>query len=217
MKKNLLISAAIVACLTLSGCVIHIDKNGKSGVSSVFGGVTIDDGRTTGNVSTVNGGVDIGSNANVGTISTVNGGVELGTHATARNIDVVNGDIELFQHAKVNGDTTTVNGGVSLFGNNYISGDVVTVNGDIEVISSTIDGSIETNNGDINLTEGVKVGGDIVFKEGKRKYWESSTPTLTIDSDSHVSGSIILLRPVTLKIKNPTLMEKIEYRYEAKH
>ncbi|MDA0805500.1 MAG: hypothetical protein O3A23_07635, partial [Proteobacteria bacterium] len=65
--------------------------------------------------------------------------------------------------------------------------------------------SVITTNGDILITKGSVVEGDVIFEGRPRSWkrwlnWSNKPPELVIDSDAEVKGDIRLYLKVTLKI-----------------
>ncbi len=201
---------------TLSGCVIHVGSDGVDsgfrGVSSVFGEVSVSQGKTVGDVSSVNGGIELEDDVTAGTVDTVNGSIEIGADVSVKEATTVNGDIEAGRNFSSFGKVKTVNGEIVIAQQSRVQGDVATVNGDIVLKSVNIEGDIYTKNGDISLEENTVVHGDLVYGRQDRSR-RNTKPTLTISGDSSVKGDIILKRPVTLYIDDQQLLERIQYRY----
>ena len=108
----------------------------------------------------------------------------------------VNGDIRAGQSLKVSGDVRTVNGSIKQ-ANSRVSESVKTVNGSIELQFTTVGEDVTTTNGDIEL-EGSVVKGDIIFQDVGDGWNNGSKPTLRVDADSEIKGTIYLRREVTL-------------------
>ncbi|WP_100641852.1 hypothetical protein [Alteromonas facilis] len=210
--KHLIIATCV--SFGLSGCVIHV--GGGNGwdiedgeVSSVFGDVSVGEGKYVSHVSSVNGDVTLEDRVTVDHLSSVNGDIDIGEHVTADGVDVVNGDIEIGEHFTNQNGVNSVNGDIDIAEHANINGLVKTVNGDIEIKSGNIDNDIVTTNGDISLLHGSHVTGNIVYEQNSKNYWGSDEPKLVIDAKSRVDGEIILHRPVKLEFANPELQSKV--------
>lgn len=203
----------------VSGCVIHVGSNKSHAAyikdyTSVNKSVYVSANQTVDKISSVNGTITVESDVEAYEISTVNGTIELGSNVKVDEISSVNGTITTDSGLVVANTISTVNGTVNLNEQSTITGTVRSVNGEINAEKSFIEGNIETVNGNISLTENCEVKGDIVYKwSNKSKRYKGKPPVLVIDSTSTVDGKIILERPVTLKIKNKDLIDKVEERF----
>lgn len=211
--------APLVLSLGLTGCVIHVGgghsgDSGGSGVSSLFGDVSVSSGKSVTDVSSVNGDVELEDSVTARTVDTVNGDVEIGDHVQVRSISVVNGEIETGQHFTSESSISSVNGDIDVDAHSRINGDVSNVNGDITLIGTNVSLDVVTNNGDISLLQSTVIAGDLIYRDGNgsKRNW-GTPPTLVIDANSKVEGSIILERPVTLKIDNPAMLDKVQRRF----
>lgn len=83
----------------------------------------------------------------------------------------------------------------------------------------SVNGSIETVNGNVVL-EPSTVEGDIVFEDNDGGGWgwfrNKDKPRLTINDRSEVQGTIILYRPVELRIDDGAIIGDIERHYDAR-
>ncbi|MBU3022525.1 hypothetical protein [Aestuariibacter sp. A3R04] len=217
-QQHKLIALSITSFVLLAGCVVHVGGHASSGgggeVSSVFGSVSVSEGKRVSDVSSVNGDVLLEDNVIASDVSTVNGDVEMGDNIMVDTATTVNGNIQGGENLHVFGETSTVNGNISLSMGSIISGDITTVNGDITLSDTEAKQHIITVNGDISLLGNTQVMGNIVFEETDDG-WElngKSVPVLYIDANVRLSGQIILKRAVTLHIDNPVLEEKIVRR-----
>lgn len=201
---------------TLSGCVIHVGSDGVDtgfrGVSSVFGEVSVSQGKSVGDVSSVNGNIELEDDVTAGTVDTVNGSIEIGSDVSVQEATTVNGDIEAGTNFSSAGKVKTVNGEIVIAQQSVVQGDIGTVNGDILLKSVDVEGNLYTKNGDISLEEKTVIHGDLVFGRQDRPR-RGTKPTLTISGTASVKGDIILKRPVTLYIEDQRLLERVQYRY----
>ncbi|MCW8091419.1 hypothetical protein [Alteromonas sp. ASW11-130] len=209
----------VLASALLSGCIIHVgdgyrEKAGSS-ISTVLGGIDIEEGYLVGDLSTVNGGIKLENNVVAEDVDTVNGGIEMGDNVSIKDANVVNGNIEAGRNLRADGDITTINGDILLKSGADIKGDIETVNGDVSLNAARVGRDITTRNGDIELTEATTVMGDLVWQKSDNNSWtdNASIPVLRISADSIVEGEIKLYRKVELKLDNPSLKTKVRYLY----
>jgi len=125
--------------------------------------------------------------------------------AELRDISKVNGGIRVSSDATLHGSLTTVNGGIQTNPGTEIERRVSTVNGKIRLRDTRVGEDVQTSNGDIFLTDGSIIEGDIVVKD--RRSWlnrifgfEGRNSRIIIDSNSAVRGDIHLYREVDLDI-----------------
>ncbi|GAB3013074.1 DUF4097 family beta strand repeat-containing protein [Bowmanella dokdonensis] len=208
----------LASATLLSGCIIHVDGQGRNGdVSGVFGSIELDEGSQANNLSTVNGGIEIDSRSKVRHVSTVNGGIELGDEVSLASAETVNGGIEAGTQLRVEEDLSTVNGEVLLGKGADVGGSISTVNGDISLDDSRVGRNLETQTGDIRLSGNTLVEGDIVFTARRDnsffKWGSDETPELHITASASVGGQIILQRPVNLHFENAALHDKVVRRF----
>lgn len=215
-QSSLFVTCLGMFWLTLSGCVIHVGSDGidsnYNGVSSVFGEVSVSEGKTVGDVSSVNGNVELEDYVTADKVDTVNGSIEVGRHVAVSEATTVNGDIETGTEFKSEGKVETVNGEINIESMSRVKGDIATVNGDIVLRNVVASGNVYTKNGDMALTEKTLIKGDLIYGRRGRSS-NRSLPVLTISQDSDVQGEIVLKRPVTLRIQNAELLEKVRYLY----
>lgn len=207
----------VLATVTmLQACVVHVNADSRGyDISKVFGGVDVAEGRNVGDIESVNGGVRLRDNVTAGDVETVNGGVRIEDDVTVDSIETTNGGIRAGRKLKVLRDLETVNGGISIRAGSEITGDVVTVNGDIELEEVRVGGRVETVNGDIELRDGTVIEGDVIFAENQRRqYWPSDMPTLYMDRNSEVRGTIQLHQEVRLEIQDGAKISGIEKHFE---
>ena len=221
MKKSLIAGAILlVSSSILSGCVIHVgNANAMEGsdFSSILGNIDIAAGKHAGDISSVNGNVEISEGGSADEVSIVNGDLEMEGHVTVGNVDIVNGDIAATSHLTVLEGMKSVNGNILIPQQSSIGGSIETVNGDIDMTDTSVKKSIETVSGDITLRGATHVGGDIVYHKTESSWTKFSddTPTLTVGHDAIIEGKIILHRPVTLKFDNQDLHQKVVVSYSG--
>lgn len=174
-------------------------------ISKVNGGIKITAEERVGDVSSVNGGIDLGNGASAERLETVNGGIDLDERVEIERAETVNGGIRVGRDVAVHGSLSTVNGGIRTSSGTVIEDRVSTVNGKITLRNTRVGENVQTSNGDILLSDGSVVDGDIVVK-GRRSWfgrlfsWDYNPPRITIDEDSSVRGDIHLYREVNLDI-----------------
>lgn len=182
--------------------------------SSVNGSVTVGDGAiVTGEVSTVNGTIRIHENARVEDVETVNGAVRISAGVTAENVSTVNGSIRLDENVTVDGYIEAVNGGIGVDNGSTVSRYVSNVNGEIEVEGSQVDGDLSTVNGDVWLTDGSTLRGDLIVEKPGGWSWSSKkkrVPEVVIGPNSKVLGTIKLEREVKLYISESAEVGGVE-------
>lgn len=210
------LAMASLLATQLSGCVLHVSGNGEmefGGVSSVFGNVSVSEGKHVTDVSSVNGNIELEDNVSAQNVDTVNGNIEIGDHVSVRKAETVNGDISTGTHFVNSGSTETVNGGIRIEPHGQIGNNVKTVNGDIELKHVKVGGNVVTNNGDIYLTDHTQVEGDVIFRKNDRRR-DRHEPTLRVAETVRIGGEILLYRDVELQIDNPQLQNKVRRMYE---
>lgn len=209
------IFAATILASMMSGCIVHVSGSDRGfEVSRVFGDIDVDESSGVKNISTVNGNIDIDDHSSAKTVETVNGGIDIGDYVTVKSAETVNGDIEVGSNLTSERSISTVNGDIEIEGNSKVGEDVETVNGDIDLNDVNVGDSVMTNNGDITLRSGTVIEGDIIFRRSNNR-WNKRRhePTLTIEDNVKVKGSIILEKPVKLRFENSRLEDKVERSY----
>lgn len=171
--------------------------------SSVNGSVTVGEGAiVTGEVSTVNGTIRIEEDARVEDVETVNGAVRISAGVTAENVSTVNGSIRVDENVTVDGYIEAVNGSIGVDNGSTVSRYVSNVNGEIEVKGGQVDGDLSTVNGDVWLTDGSTLRGDLIVEKPGGWSWgkKKRVPKVVIGPNSKVLGTINLEREVKLYI-----------------
>ena len=202
----------------LSGCIIHVGggaEDGSGRVSSVFGGLTVSEGKHVSDVNSVNGSIDLEDHVSAEDVETVNGSIEIGDNVSVDDAETVNGDIDIGRNFSSSGFVETVNGDIRILRNSQVGGNVKTVNGDIELSGVSVNGDADTRNGDVTLTNNTHIKGDVVFHHNKGANRWKSVPSLTISADSKVDGQIILHREVKLDFDDAELLKKVQYKYNV--
>ena len=178
----------------------------------VMGDIEVSAGDSVGSLRTVNGSIELEHNAQAESVQTTNGRLRIGDFVVVDELATVNGDIRAGQSLKVSGDVRTVNGSIKLKANSRVSESVKTVNGSIELQFTTVGEDVTTTNGDIEL-EGSVVKGDIIFQDVGDGWNNSSKPTLRVDADSEIKGTIYIRREVTLRISEDASVGEIVREY----
>ncbi|HKI73175.1 MAG TPA: hypothetical protein VJ998_00925 [Pseudomonadales bacterium] len=215
MSSPAKIILALTFIVTLSGCVIRVNAQGNGGnVDKVMGGIDIERGRSVGDLSSVNGGITLKDDVHAGNVSTVNGSVTVHDHVSVDSIKTTNGAIRADRDFSSNGDLKTVNGSVKLRQGGYVDGSIATVNGAIDLNHVRVTHDLETLNGDVSVRNGSEIDGDVTFKHVHHRYSRDSRPTLTVDSDSIIKGTIYIYQPVDVHIAAGAHVGNLVKRYD---
>ena len=200
-KRLLLLALFLAALLVLPGCNISVNKSiyvddGETinhGQKTVNGSIYIGSNcKVRGSCSTVNGKIKVGSNSEVRALRTVNMGITIGENSYADgNVSTVNGSILCRAGVKIDGDASTINGAVTCETGGKINGDTTTINGKIDLKKTVVKEDIQTHNGNITLTEGTIVYGDIIIKRSTRLTRRHRKLKIRIADGSVVKGDII--------------------------
>ncbi len=220
MKKLLSKSTITVSLLTVLALSIAVPANAdnvnksvkigagdtSSGESSVNGSITVGSGAiVTGDLSTVNGRIRVDSDARVEDVSTVNGGLRIDSGTTTETLSTVNGAIHVAENVTVDGEIEAVNGEIDLGKGSSVRRSVRNVNGEIELHASTVGGDVATISGDVGLSGGAEVMGDIIVEKPNGWGWnekKSRVPEIVIGPGSKVHGEIRVERVVSLYISD---------------
>lgn len=184
---------------------ITIGAGEKSdGANTVNGSIRVGERAVvTGALRTVNGKIRVGDDATIEDAYTVNGSLRLADGVRAGDLETVNGAIILGQNTQVDGKVEAVNGRISLEQGSRIEMSASNVNGNIELAGGEIGGDLSTVSGDIYLSAGAVVQGDVIVR--KASMWRlgnssSNTPKIVIGPGTQVQGTIRLGREVELYI-----------------
>lgn len=176
----------------------------SGGATSVNGSISVGDNAVvTGNLKTVNGTIRVDTGASIQKVTTVNGGLHLADNVTAEGLTTVNGGIKIGQDTLVAGEVEAVNGRISIERGSRVADSVSNVNGEIGLEGAEIGGDLSTVNGDIELSDGAVVKGDIVVEKPSGWSWgkeKKRKPRIVIGPGSRVEGTIRLEREVELFI-----------------
>jgi len=193
--KGLLVLLAGVS-IAFAGCDVSVNKS-----------IRIEDGQEVHkSLSSVNGSIKIGSDCEVhGNAKTVNGSIRVGDGSKVEDLSTVNGRVEIGDKVSVDGSMKTVNGRVRAGKDSEIRENIKTVNGSITLIGATVGRDILTHNGDITLTEGSVVSGDIVVNKSGGFSIKTRRMTITLSGKSVVEGDINIKDK---KIKATVILEE---------
>jgi hypothetical protein len=70
--------------------------------------------------------------------------------------------------------------------------EVATVNGPLKLSGVEVDSDVSTYNGDVTLSGGTTVGGDIIIRESKGNSRRDKPLQITIEDGSSVRGNVIV-------------------------
>lgn len=207
VSHTMKLSAATMLAMLLGSYLYSssVDAAELRDISKVNGGNRVSAEEQVGDISSINGGIDLGSGASADLLGTVNGAIELDERVEITGAETVNGGIRVSSDVPVHGSLTTVNGGIQTNPGSEIERRVSTVNGKIRLRDTRVGEDVQTSNGDIFLTDGSIIEGDIVVK-GRRSWlnrifgFEGRNSRIIIDSNSAVRGDIHLYREVDLDI-----------------
>ena len=186
---------------------VKVEAGAESdGATSVNGSISVGESATvTGNLKTVNGTIRVDRGASIQKASTVNGGLKLADNIKSEDLSTVNGGITVGEESTVDGEIEAVNGRITVERGTVVSEGVGNVNGEIELEGAEIGGDVSTVSGDIELTDGTVVKGDIIVEEPSGWSWgnkKSRTPRVVIGPGCRVEGTIVLERKVELFISD---------------
>lgn len=207
-KNGLRFSAALLLAMVLGSYVFAntAEASGSRNISRINSSVEVDSSDRVGDVSSINGDVRIERGAVAREVSTVNGGIEVRLGARIESAETVNGGIDLGGDVEVDGSLRTVNGDIRSREGSVINGVVKTVNGEIDLRSTRVRDDVMTSNGDIDVSHGSEIEGDIIVR-GKQgwlgrlfSFGQRHNSDLTISADSIIHGDIHLYREVDLHI-----------------
>ena len=207
-KHSIRFSAAILLTMILGSYVFanSAEASGSRDISRINSAVEVGAEDRVGDVSSINGHIRVERDATAGEVSTVNGNVEILSGARIESAETINGGIRLGSNVTVAGKVQTVNGGIRTREGTQISDEVRTVNGRIDLRATHVGSDVVTSNGDIEISEGSEVAGDIIVR-GKRgwlgrlfSFGQGHNTDLRISADAVVHGDIHLYREVDLQI-----------------
>ncbi len=155
--------------------------------------VEISDGSVhQGKISAVNGRVRVGHNAEVGRCSTVNGSIVVGDQSRVQEAESVNGRIDIGAGTVVAEEVSTVNGPITMESRSSAD-EVSSVNGAIRLEGAEVNHDVSTINGDVTMSDGARVGGNIIVQDPGRNSSRRKRPiVIELDGGSVVAGDIIV-------------------------
>lgn len=187
-------------------------------ISKIMGSIRISADEHVGNLSSINGGIDLARGARADKIDTVNGSINLDERVVITLAKTVNGGIRVANDVTVNGSLLTVNGSIRTNPGTVIEDRIRTVNGRIQLRNTLVGENVQTSNGDIVISDGSTVEGDVVVR-GRRTWWrrwfgfDHNPSNISIDASSSVQGDIHLYREVTLEIEEGAEVGEIIRHY----
>lgn len=207
VSHSMKLGAATMLAMLLGSYLYSSSANAAEvrDISKVNGGIRVSAEERVGDISSINGSIDLGSDAVALRLDTVNGGIDLDERAEIERAETVNGGIRVSRDVTVHGSLSTVNGSIQTNPGTVIEDRVSTVNGKIGLRDTRVGEDVQTSNGDILLTDGSVVEGDVIVK-GRRSWlgrffgFGQKSSKITIDADSSVMGDIHLYREVDLDI-----------------
>ena len=220
-NHNLQLSAAVAFALVLGLYVYSNDVQAAEvqDFSKINGNIHIASEQRAGDVSTVNGHIRVSADATAREVNTVNGPIELHRGVIIAEAGTVNGSITGQRGVTINGSVCTVNGSIRLQQDSVVHSEVCSVNGGIHLAGTHVKDNVETSYGDVYLSQGTLVEGDIIFNQHKQRWWHrlfSSSrrhPELNIDASSQVNGDIHLYSEVDLQIHDDASVGDIVRHY----
>ncbi|MDZ7643512.1 MAG: hypothetical protein U5K76_04320 [Woeseiaceae bacterium] len=210
IRRGAAVCAAVLAAGLLdTACAFDMNKSVRveagsqsGGHSTVNGSITVGrDAEVSGDVETVNGSVTIEENARIGNAETVNGAVRIASGVTADDVSSVDGSIRIGDNVTIDGEVSVVNGRIGIGDGSRIRDGVSNVNGEMQVAGAEIGGNLSTVNGDVLLTDGAVLQGDLIVEKPDGWNWsERRRPRVVIGPDARVVGEVRLEREVELFI-----------------
>ena len=210
MKFAAYIVFVIVVFVAWSGSPVSFASDGHN-LSSVNGSVRAEPGQSYGKLSAVNGNVRVGRGVTADEASTVNGEVVIEDDVKLGEAGTVNGSLEIGEGVTVSRTASTVNGSLEIRNRSRVGGDVSTVSGEIEIKGAEVAGSVETRNGDIELSDGARVVGGIHVKKIQGDWgWGKNEPNkIYICGTCVVEGDLKFDRPVVLRVEEGARIGKV--------
>lgn len=220
VSHSMKLGAATVLAVLLGSYLYSSPANAAEvrDISKVNGGIQVSAEERVGDVSSINGGIDLGSDAVAAKLDTVNGGIDLGERVEIERAETINGGILVSHDVTVHGSLSTVNGSIQTNPGTLIEERVSTVNGKIRLRDTRVGEDVQTSNGDILLTDGSVVEGDVIVK-GRRSWFgrlfgfAQKSSKIIIDANSSVMGDIHLYREVDLDIADGAVVGDVIEHY----
>lgn len=197
------LSAALLGFIAWTASPVSVASDGRS-ITTVNGQVEAEDGQTYDTLSTVNGQVRVGRGVTAKEAKTVNGQVMIEENVKLGRASTVNGQLRVGEGSTIEHEASTVNGGVTLAKRVRVGGDVSTVSGGIQLDGAEVGGSLTTRNGDIELSDGAHVHGNISVKKKNDSGWswgKDEPIEVRICATCVVDGELRFERPVDLYVQ----------------
>lgn len=209
-------TAALTFCVALAlvaWAAIPVSEASDGGsITTVNGQVSATDGQTYDTLSTVNGQVRVGRGVTANEAKTVNGQVLIEEDVKLGRASTVNGALRIGEGSTIEHEASTVNGAVSLAKRVRVGGDVSTVSGGIDLDGAEVGGSLTTRNGNIELTDGAHVRGNVIVKKKNDSGWswgKDEPVEVRICSTCVVDGELRFERAVDLYVQPGAKIGKV--------
>ncbi len=229
LNKMLKFTLLPFTLILLSGCIVQVDPDAwdwddgydnrhrhgdRHHIDKVFGSIHVDEGENVGHVESVNGSITLRDNSTADKVEAVNGSIRIHDQVSVFSVETTNGSIRGGENLTVEDDLETVNGRIELRQGSVIKEDVRTVNGTIQLRATEVGNNVETVNGDIKILRGSVVSGDVVFEDNNGWFQRSvNRPTLVVDADSAIKGTVHLYRKVDLEIDENAEVARVVEHY----
>jgi acyl-[acyl carrier protein]--UDP-N-acetylglucosamine O-acyltransferase len=152
----------------------------------------------------------IESGAHVADVGVVNGSVSIQDDVEMQGLSSVNGSVTIGRNARVSRSLSSVNGSLTVDQGSQVGGKVATVNGTISLRAVAVTEDVETNNGNILLSDGTTVDGDVRIKKSKWSWGgKRRQPKVVIGPNVVVRGAIDAEQPVRLWVHDSASVGEI--------
>jgi predicted acyltransferase (DUF342 family) len=199
----LVLAVAAPACANVNKSITIGDNTETGSESTVNGSISVGSNSTVdGSLETVNGTIRVDEDSRIGDVGTVNGSIRIGDGTSVEDVESVNGSIRLGERVTVDGEIDVVNGKISLEKGTSVADGVSNVNGEFQISGAEIGGNLSTVNGDVWLTDGSILQGDLIVEKPGGWGWNRNKrkPRIIIGPNSRVVGQVVLEREVELFI-----------------
>ena len=166
--------------------------------ASINGGLSVDDGeKVNHDLVSINGSIRVGSDCQIrGWCRSINGGIEVGDHSQITGLQSINGQLNLGRDVWIKSGLMSINGSIQCEPGCRIGKEIRTVNGSIQIDSTEVKGDVSTHNGDIRLSGGSVVRGNVIIRHSKNENRRSRRPIqIEIDGNSVVEGNVVVHDP----------------------
>jgi hypothetical protein len=205
------LSAALLAFVAWTASPTRAASDDHS-ITTVNGQVQAAEGQTYGTLSTVNGQVHVARGVTAKEAKTVNGQVLIDEDVKLGRASTVNGQLRVGDGSTIEHEASTVNGGIKLGKRVRVGGDVTTVSGGIDLDAAEVGGSLSTHNGDIELSDGSHVRGNINVRKKNDSGWswgKDEPVEVRICATCVVDGELRFERPVDLYVQPGARIGKV--------